>query len=85
MPVPSEGLLLFRSSETDEFIGERFTPTSATAPEQPQPSAVETPPTEQPTADHEENSSMTVIIKFLNDTRKEILAHPNDTISKIKQ
>jgi len=32
-----------------------------------------------------ENQSLKIIIKFLNETQKEVLANPNDTISKVKQ
>ena len=32
-----------------------------------------------------ENQILTINIKFLNETQKSILAHPNDTISKIKR
>lgn len=37
------------------------------------------------TSDEQENQSIRITIKFLNDTRKEISANLNDTILKVKE
>jgi len=47
--------------------------------------SIETNNYQQTTSDEIENQSLRITIKFLNETQKEILANPNDTISKVKQ
>jgi hypothetical protein len=82
---------LFRSSETDEFNSEQIPiPAESNNTQVPEYQESNTNPIEtnnhqQTTSDEGENQSFKIVIKFLNDTRKEISANPNDTISKIKQ
>ncbi len=81
------GIYLFRSSEVDEFNSEQI-PTTAesnTAEILEQPPCDITNNDQQTTSNDQDNQSLRIIIKFLNDTRKEISANPNDTISKVKE
>ncbi|UJR31589.1 hypothetical protein I4U23_019075 [Adineta vaga] len=79
------------SSETEEFICEqRSTENQSINPTISEQScsntnSIEESNHQQTTSDEQENQSLKIIIKFLNETRKEISANPNDTISKIKQ
>ena len=51
-----------------------------------EPTECISPDDEQPTtSDERENQSIQIIIKFLNDTRKEVSVNLNDTILKVKQ
>lgn len=78
---------LFSSSEIDEFNGES-TNLNTESETSPRLAATESipvindPPT---TSDEREDQSIQIIIKFLNDTRKEISANLNDTILKVKE
>jgi len=60
------------SSEVEEFLPEQI-PVSSESIQQSHESI------------EEENQSLRIIIKFLNETQKIILANPNDTISKVKR
>lgn len=77
--------LLFRSSENEEFNSEQIPLATELnniqISEQHQCSNIN----QQTTSDEGENPLLRITIKFLNDTRKEISANSNDTISKIKQ
>jgi len=42
-------------------------------------------PCEHLSSDDKDSESIQITIKFLNETRKDIVANPNDTISKVKQ
>lgn len=78
---------LFRSSEVDEFNSEQIpiaTESNNTQILEQQPCDT-TNNDQQTTSDDRDNQSLRIIIKFLNDTRKEISASPNDTISKVKE
>lgn len=76
------------SSENDEFVAEQVS--STVEPTNTQSQCRQTNPTniddhQQSTSNENDDQTLRVIIKFLNETRKEILANPNDTISKLKQ
>ncbi|CAF3247457.1 unnamed protein product [Rotaria socialis] len=79
------------SSENDEFNAEQIplVPESTSIQTEQsqciQPDSVETIIDESTAVEENESPSLRIIIKFLNDTKKEILANPNDTISKLKQ
>lgn len=84
--------LLFRSSDVDEFNSEQIpiiTESNTSQIQEPLQcnniNSIETNNYQQTTSDEIENQSLRIIIKFLNETQKEILANPNDTISKVKQ
>ena len=63
-----------RSSEVEEtHLEQTATPTLLNEDSQATPTVAE----EQP--------SLRIVIKFLNETQRAISAHPNDTISKVKQ
>lgn len=66
----------FRSSEIDDFRSEQtpITPESNINPIQQSHQSIEG-----------EDQSLSLTIKFLNETQKIISANPNDTISKIKR
>jgi hypothetical protein len=72
---------LFRSSEVDEFNSEQIPTESNPSPIQEQPQNNY----QQTTSDERENQSLRITIKFLDETQKEILANPNDTIFNVKQ
>ncbi|CAF3026343.1 unnamed protein product [Rotaria sp. Silwood2] len=79
------------SSDVDEFNSEQIplvTESNITQIQQSEcrhTNSVDTNNQQQTTSNEEESESLKIIIKFLNDTKKEILANSNDTISKIKQ
>ncbi|CAF0774741.1 unnamed protein product [Adineta ricciae] len=75
------------SSEVDEFICEQTPVANRTSEQQTNDSNLVQVDTNQQTtsSNEQENQSLNIVIKFLDDTRKEITANPNDTISKIKQ
>ncbi|CAF0863277.1 unnamed protein product [Rotaria sordida] len=79
------------SSDIDEFNSEQIplvTESNTTEIQQSQCShtnSIEINHQQQTTSNEQETQSLRITIKFLNDTKKEIIANPNDTISKIKQ
>ena len=77
----------FSSSEIDEFNSES-TPIINETRDPPILEPTECIPTnnDQPiTSDEQENQPISIVIKFLNDTRKEISVNLNDTILKVKE
>ncbi|CAF0771851.1 unnamed protein product [Adineta steineri] len=73
------------SSEIDEFNSDQIPIVPELKQQSSNTNPIETNNHQQTTSDERENQSLKIIIKFLNDTRKEISANPNDTISTIKQ
>ncbi|CAF4252848.1 unnamed protein product, partial [Rotaria magnacalcarata] len=74
------------SSENDEYMYEP-TPTSVESnTSQTQESPLDPNESEfQIATDEQEDQSLRITIKFLNETQKSILANANDTIFKVKR